>query len=130
MKKIVTILLAVMIVAQVAHQGLIYGYYVLNKEYITDYFCENKDTPELKCNGKCHLKDLLSINKIETAPEQPSLPNLEEIKVPLLYFQAIETTSIYNVFFRMPLSMASNSFSYLFDYKYIVTSLIFHPPQL
>jgi hypothetical protein len=34
--------------------------YLLNKEYITAQFCINKDKPELKCNGKCHLADALA----------------------------------------------------------------------
>ena len=30
--------------------------YVSDKESITEKYCENKDKPELQCNGKCHLK--------------------------------------------------------------------------
>lgn len=29
--------------------------YLLNKEYIAEFLCVNKDKPELQCNGKCHL---------------------------------------------------------------------------
>lgn len=32
----------------------------MNKEYITKQFCINIDKPELKCNGKCHLKDAIA----------------------------------------------------------------------
>jgi hypothetical protein len=35
--------------------GLI-SYYSINIEYIIAELCENKDKPELKCNGKCYLK--------------------------------------------------------------------------
>lgn len=30
--------------------------YTLNKQEIIEKFCENKDKPELQCEGKCHLK--------------------------------------------------------------------------
>ena len=30
--------------------------YISHKESITEKYCENKDKPELHCNGKCHLK--------------------------------------------------------------------------
>lgn len=30
--------------------------YLINKEYIAENLCENKEKPELQCNGKCHLK--------------------------------------------------------------------------
>jgi hypothetical protein len=29
--------------------------YWANKEYIASKLCENKDRPEMKCEGKCHL---------------------------------------------------------------------------
>lgn len=34
--------------------------YVLNQDFITENFCINKDKPELKCKGKCHMKDMLA----------------------------------------------------------------------
>ncbi len=33
--------------------------YELNKEYIAQNLCVNKDKPELQCNGKCYLKKQL-----------------------------------------------------------------------
>ncbi len=30
--------------------------YAFNKEYIAENLCENKEKPQLKCEGKCHLK--------------------------------------------------------------------------
>lgn len=36
------------------------GYYNLNIEYIIKELCENKNKPELKCNGKCFLKKKMS----------------------------------------------------------------------
>ena len=32
-----------------------YVEYVLNQDYIAEFLCVNKDKPELKCHGKCHL---------------------------------------------------------------------------
>ena len=29
--------------------------YAINKDFIATVLCINKDKPELKCNGKCHL---------------------------------------------------------------------------
>ena len=34
--------------------------YELNKTYISTTLCENKDKPELECNGKCYLKKKIS----------------------------------------------------------------------
>ena len=29
--------------------------YVVNYDYIANVLCENKDKPQLQCNGKCYL---------------------------------------------------------------------------
>lgn len=34
--------------------------YFLNYEYIATELCENKDRPELKCNGQCYLMKSLA----------------------------------------------------------------------
>lgn len=34
--------------------------YLLNQDFITEKFCVNKDKPELECNGKCHMKDVMA----------------------------------------------------------------------
>ena len=34
--------------------------YVINYDYISTNLCENIEKPELKCNGKCHLKKELA----------------------------------------------------------------------
>ena len=31
------------------------AYYQINKAYITRVLCENRDKPQLNCNGKCYL---------------------------------------------------------------------------
>ena len=39
--------------------GLVWMSYELNKSEIIQEFCVNKDKPELKCEGKCHMKDMM-----------------------------------------------------------------------
>jgi len=34
--------------------------YVLNYDYIVNVLCENKDRPELQCDGKCYLSQMLA----------------------------------------------------------------------
>ena len=35
--------------------------YEFNKDYYAVYLCENKETPEMNCNGKCRLAKELQI---------------------------------------------------------------------
>ena len=40
--------------------------YLFNQKQITQRFCENKNKPQLQCNGKCHLiKQMREQNKKE-----------------------------------------------------------------
>lgn len=34
--------------------------YLIHYEYIKNELCENKDQPEMECDGKCHLKKQIS----------------------------------------------------------------------
>lgn len=38
------------------------GYFELNIDYIIETYCINKEKPELKCNGQCHLADQLNFS--------------------------------------------------------------------
>ncbi|MDZ7402920.1 MAG: hypothetical protein ONB41_02270 [candidate division KSB1 bacterium] len=46
--------------------------YMLNKAYIAQTLCENKNKPELQCEGKCHLAK--EITKANDAGEKESKP--------------------------------------------------------
>jgi hypothetical protein len=46
--------------------------YILNKAYIAQTLCENKEKPELQCEGKCHLAK--EITKANDAGEKESKP--------------------------------------------------------
>lgn len=57
--------------------------YAINYEYISSVLCENREKPELLCNGKCYLKkDLAKSSQSNTAPK--------ELKIEILYCFVIE----------------------------------------
>jgi hypothetical protein len=65
------------------HSTLLLLNYGINKASITELFCINKEKPELKCDGKCHLGKQLKESK-DTSSEQNSPPehrNLSEFVV-------------------------------------------------
>ena len=79
--------------------------YNLNKEYIASVLCENRNKPELACNGKCYLNKKLAQSQDEN--HDHSIPQIDLSKypvTPISYFtyvyKAIETTNesqYYNV---------------------------------
>lgn len=52
-----------------------YVYYAANKTYIAEELCENKDKPQLKCDGKCYLRAQLAESYSISLEEEAPLPN-------------------------------------------------------
>lgn len=129
MSRILAIFLFLIISAQAVHQGLIYAYFVTNKAYIVENLCENKDVPELKCDGKCHLRQVLSINQKESTPEQPPVPQLEEIKPLVLYCERLMDELVLSYTTTASLGEVATRFSYCFLYDFKPITAILDPPR-
>jgi|SRR5690606_7380298 len=56
MKNIVIILLAVATLGQILSKPVILMNFLINRDYIAANLCENRNQPDLGCQGKCHLK--------------------------------------------------------------------------
>ena len=67
--------------------------YEINKSEIIQKFCENRDKPELKCEGTCHMKKMM-VDEGSDAEQSPKtvIPEIQ------LYFSQdiIELMSIEN----------------------------------
>lgn len=51
--------------------------YTLNKAYIVQALCENKNKPELQCEGKCHLaKEITKANDAGDKESKPAPPRI------------------------------------------------------
>ena len=87
------------ILSQVFVNVVIGVYYHLNKAYITQKLCENKNNPKLHCNGHCYLtKQLKKAEEGEQKQSQNILKEKEEIisnnnvMVSVTYFPAYRIT--------------------------------------
>lgn len=73
MKRALSIFFLSLFISASFYNVIVYAIYVANKNYVTEVFCINKDKPQLKCNGKCHLAKSLAKaekekNEKETTP--------------------------------------------------------------
>lgn len=99
----------------------VYAGFELNKNYIASTLCENRDKPEMHCNGKCYL-----LKKLKQAEEKEKNQNREAQKN---HFQ--EALFAQKTSFHFPstlikvLRIAELPFA-LPRYS----SSVFHPPQV
>ncbi len=100
--------------------------YVVNYDYIVNVLCVNKDKPEMKCNGKCHLSKELAkeagadeknpFNSKTTKTEIPQFIISENI-YEYSFASYRELVSIKNIGYKPNLNSS------------LFTSKILHPPQ-
>lgn len=74
MKKALSISVAAFFAYIQLFNAFVWYSYELNKAEIIEQFCINKDKPELKCEGTCHMKDMmLSQDNEEEGKSMPEL---------------------------------------------------------
>ena len=72
MKRVIAILLLLTVVAPALLKFSSVVNYMVEYDYYVNVLCENKDQPELKCNGTCHLaKEIKQAEEANTPPELP-----------------------------------------------------------
>jgi hypothetical protein len=97
MPRYAALFLAVLIGCQAFHNAGVVGYWLANRAYIATTLCENRDRPQMRCNGKCYLKKKLAPAKKAPvdAQEFPSLKKglelAESIAIPALIFLTYST---------------------------------------
>ncbi|MBK7223412.1 MAG: hypothetical protein IPH94_19560 [Saprospiraceae bacterium] len=87
MKSAVSILLALLILAVSAKDGLYWAGFKMNQRYISSELCINWDKPELNCAGSCFLNKVIKDAK-EKESEGAAALQVPAFKQLLLFFQA------------------------------------------
>ncbi|RPG30041.1 hypothetical protein [Flagellimonas sp.] len=97
-----------------------YVYYSLDREGFIEQLCENKDKPELNCNGKCMLMQML---RAQAEDDEP-LPVIgwEEV---LVFFMELPS-------YNLPSSNENetNPFYYTDFYSYHFSDTLIKPPMV
>jgi hypothetical protein len=55
MKKMLLYFLTISLLLQASWGYVVIGAFYVNKDYFAKYLCENRDKPQLHCNGNCVL---------------------------------------------------------------------------
>lgn len=122
MKQVVTIAVIFGILIQSFGKLVLLSNYLLNKEYITLNFCENKSKPKLKCNGKCHLTKQLKEQDKQDNSSKNNTRSVEEVQFCYEY-----DNSILPPFFYVSISP---NWGYLNEETNTTSLSVFHPPTV
>lgn len=82
---LVYLLLLVTMLPIVSPWGTI-AYYHVNKEYIARVLCENRDKPQLHCDGKCYLAKKLKAQ--QDKQDKETTERVQNTPVLQLFYQA------------------------------------------
>ena len=101
--------------------------YIVNYDYIVKELCENKEKPELKCNGKCHLKKELA-KTAEEDKNTTSSDKKQNVKqeIEVLFYEDFKSLTSYN-----GIVFTKNKINSDYQNLYALTAIqsIFHPPS-
>jgi hypothetical protein len=121
LNKIVAILALLGIFLQTFSQVVIVGEYFAQKDYIARNLCENRDKPQMHCNGKCCLKKKLAKDAKEQAPAQR---NQKSEQVVNLFFADAD----FNIAPHFLAEVVNRFFTTNDLRTYSYQGTIFHPP--
>lgn len=82
--QISSIIVALLFVFTINFKSFVTLSYFVNQAEIIELFCINKEKPELKCDGKCHLA--VQLNEVESdTKETPFPPNSIESNLEIIF---------------------------------------------
>ena len=99
--------------------------YIVNYDYIVKELCENKEKPELKCNGKCHLmKELAKTAEDNKNTSSDKKQNVKQ-EIEVLFYQDFKSLSCSNSYV-----FTNNKINSVYQNLYALTAIqsTFHPP--
>jgi hypothetical protein len=102
----------------------IIAHYQLNRNYIARVLCENRDKPQLHCNGKCYLAKKLKSQ--QDKQDQETTERVQNTPVVQLFCQANSLFQFGPLWAGQPTAgfPAYNVPAYLAP-----AAVLFHPPQ-
>lgn len=113
-------LLLAVILSPTAYQTGYLAYFYANQASIAQKYCINKDKPQLKCNGKCHLAKQLGNDQSDQTPATVSFIETFSLIGVMTEIEAFQFDPDYSTHFFTGLQK---------PYKFLFSKYIFQPPR-
>lgn len=115
----------IVLIAPLAMQLSVMTWYQVNRGYISEVLCENREMPEMHCDGKCVLaQKLKQANQQEQQQGQSAMPEIQLIVSPFIFNGLAKIE-------KKHLSSDSLQWNQPEDhYSLTLVSGLFHPPTV
>lgn len=124
MRQLTVIIFSIIILIQTCQLSLMYSYYQLNVDYITEQFCVNKSRPEKSCFGQCHINKIAK-DSVQKDSEEKAPLTVKEYNSPVIFLEVLEKLNDKTIATSNVLNTA-----FLFLYAYHPKHFIFEPPRV
>ncbi|MBE9490777.1 MAG: hypothetical protein IMY67_10825 [Bacteroidetes bacterium] len=118
---IISIFLTITMLFVSLRVSITYAYYYIDTANFIERLCENKDKPQLECNGKCHLKKVAKKN----TPNEQTPTKLVDFKELILFVNHQKKYSINLIFLK---KIETTNYNNLYTYTSIDS--LYRPPQV
>ncbi|WP_186755330.1 hypothetical protein [Echinicola salinicaeni] len=96
--------------------------YAINKEYITENFCVNKERPEMNCDGKCFLAEKLKAAQEQKEQQPGAIDFSRDFGIYIIHDNFIAFNKAQLINFKAKSAYQESNVNFL-------TKDIFHPPK-
>lgn len=123
LRNILISLLALSLLLNVLNQGIIYYTFLIQRDYIVNNLCVEREKAENTCQGCCQLEKKMK----EANPEQNSDLPFPESRVKEITKFPIDLTQ------KSTCNLEEGEagvIQYIFDYRFLYHPSIFHPPRI
>lgn len=129
MKAFFSIVLFTAFLIQLGLRPIVVLNWKINQDRITEKYCENKNRPQMECDGKCYLAKQLRKLDVEEQQERSKnqLPEqqLKSVEIPFLA-PKFPIESVGTSVFNSPLAIRFLDPNLLYGFQFFADN--FHPP--
>ncbi len=120
MRSVTILFLAIILLSANFSRLFVFAGFELNRNYIAESLCENRDKPQLHCNGKCYL-----MKKLQQAQEKQKQQE-KEVQKHAFQEAFFEEVRLFN--FKLEVAHIQNAY---IPHMLGITTIfsLFHPPK-
>jgi hypothetical protein len=126
MRRAVSIVMLCIFLIPIGWRIGVYISFEINQEYIAAELCENKDKPEMHCDGNCYLAKQIQLTDNQEQDEEAPL-EVQRVPSTLLFCEDIDISPL--TFSLFPEEQIKHHYKPQFNSSVSHLNAVYHPPE-